>query len=66
AQSFVWVMKHVKLFWTVGCWISLFLVSVYHNIICNYETSFPVWYATFIVWFAGVVALSSLAKKNNF
>jgi hypothetical protein len=60
------VMKHVKLFWTLGCWISLFLVSVYHNLICNYATSFPVWYSTFIVWFTGVVALSSLAKSSDF
>ncbi|MGD9131614.1 MAG: hypothetical protein PVH73_08610 [Candidatus Bathyarchaeota archaeon] len=59
-------MKHIKLFWTLGCWISLLLVSVYHNLICSYETAFPVWYSTFIVWFTGVVALSSLAKSSEF
>lgn len=60
------VMKHMKLFWSVGCWISLFLVSIYHNLICCYETAFPVWYSTLIVWVAGVVALSSLTKNNSF
>ena len=65
-KNFVLVMKHMKLFWTIGCWISLFLVSIYHNLICCYETAFPVWYATFIVWVAGVIALSSLAKNRNF
>jgi len=59
-------MKHMTLFWTAGCWLSLFLVSVYHCIICNYETAFPVWYSTFIVWFSGFVALSSLVKRNDF
>ncbi|MCW4015733.1 MAG: hypothetical protein NWF06_05130 [Candidatus Bathyarchaeota archaeon] len=56
----------MKLCWTLGCWISLFLVSFYHIIICNYETAFPVWYSTFIVWFAGFVALSSLVKNTEF
>ena len=55
-------MKHVKVFWTVGCWISLFLVSVYHNIFHNHEPTLPVWYATFIVWIVGLVTLSSLKK----
>ena len=59
-------MKHVKLFWTVGCWISLFLLSIYHNLICNYETVYPVWYATSIAWMAGIVALSALTKNNDF
>jgi len=59
-------MKYVKLFWTVGCWISLFLVSVYHNLIQNHETALPVWYATFIVWAVGLVALSSLKKTYEY
>ncbi len=59
-------MKHVKLAWTVGCWISLFILSIYHNIICNYVTTLPVWYAFLITWISGIVALSSLAKTNEF
>ena len=55
-------MKNVKVFWTVGCWISLFLVSVYHNLFHNNEPALPVWYATFIVWIVGLVTLSSLKK----
>lgn len=55
-------MKDVKISWTVGCWISLFLVSVYHNIFHNNEPSLPVWYATFIVWVVGLATLSSLRK----
>ncbi|MGD2066389.1 MAG: hypothetical protein PVI43_04365 [Candidatus Bathyarchaeota archaeon] len=65
AETLYWVMKHMKLFWTIGCWISLLLVSIYHNVICCYESAFPVWYSTFIVWAAGVLALSTLAKTNN-
>ena len=55
-----------KLYWTAGCWISLFVLSVYHCIICNYADAIPVWYSTVIVWFSGFVALSSLAKGNEF
>ncbi|MEJ2243856.1 MAG: hypothetical protein P8X87_04885 [Candidatus Bathyarchaeota archaeon] len=55
----------MKLYWTAGCWFSLFLLSIYHSIICNYQTVFPVWYSTLIVWFTGVVALSSLGTKND-
>jgi len=56
-------MKDVKVFWTVGCWISLFLVSVYHNIFHSNESTLPVWYATLIVWMVGLVTLSSLRKN---
>lgn len=59
-------MKYLKLFWTFGCWLSLFFVTIYHVIICNYETSFPVWFSTFVVWFAGFVALSSLIENKEF
>ncbi|UCC58424.1 MAG: hypothetical protein JSW14_00390 [Candidatus Bathyarchaeum sp.] len=59
-------MKHIKLFWTVGCWISMFLLSVYHTIICNYGMASPVWYATVITWMTGVIALSSLVKTSDF
>jgi len=55
-------MKDVKISWTVGCWISLFLVSVYHNIFHGNEHALPVWYATFIVWIVGLATLSSLRK----
>jgi len=57
-------MKDVKIFWTVGCWISLFLVSVYHNIFHSNEPALPVWYATFIVWIVGLATLSSLVKDT--
>jgi hypothetical protein len=53
-------MKDVKVFWTVGCWISLFLVSIYHNLFHGHQSVLPVWYATFIVWIVGLVTLSSL------
>ncbi len=59
-------MKYVRLFWTVGCWISLFFLSVYHTIILNYETAFSVWYATAITWIVGMIALSSLVKRQDF
>jgi len=55
-------MKDIKVFWTVGCWISLFLVFLYHNLFHHHESAFPVWYATFIVWVVGLVTLSSLKK----
>ncbi len=61
-QSPVTFMKYVKIFWTVGCWISLFLVSVYHNIFHSNEPVLAVWYATLIVWVVGIAALSSLRE----
>jgi hypothetical protein len=59
-------MKYRKLCWTAGCWISLFIISIYHFVICNYQTIVPVWYSTFIVWFSGLMALSSLVKGKEF
>jgi hypothetical protein len=59
-------MKHVRLFWTVGCWISMFFLSIYHTLILNYVEVFPVWYATAITWMVGLVALSSLVKNDDF
>jgi hypothetical protein len=57
-------MKHVKLFWTVGCWISLVLLSVYHSVFHRHESAFPVWYATFTVWMTGLATLASLRKTR--
>jgi hypothetical protein len=59
-------MKNVKVFWTVGCWISLFLVSVYHDLFHNHEPALPVWYAAFIVLTVGLVTLSSPRKTSTF